>query len=98
MLLTRFILYIFFFIGMGFTAALAQVKTPRTRRVLLAAGLLLVNLGWLAVLLASYGVARLDGSIPPTFLEHTAQFWLQLALLAGINWVMIYLYRNRPIS
>jgi hypothetical protein len=96
MLLTRFLLYLFFFVGMAFTAALAQVKPARTRRALLAAGLLLVNLGWLAVLLASFLAARLEGSTPPTLLEHTAQFWLQLALLAGINGVMVYLYRNRP--
>lgn len=91
---TRFLLYLCFFAGMAFCAALARAK-PAARRALLASGLLLVNLGWLAVLLASFAAARLEGSTPPSLLEHAGQFWLQLGLLALVNAVMVYLYRYR---
>ena len=89
------LLYMCFLVGLGVVAPLATVKSPVVRQVLLALGLLLVNLGALIILGAGYLVSRLEGSIPPTVVQFLAPLWLPTLLILLADFAMVAVFRSR---
>lgn len=88
-------LFMFFFVGLGFTPPIATTKTPRLRQILFASSLVLVNGDALIALGLGYLVTRLEGSRPPSFSDYLAPLWLPLVLILIIDGVTIFINERR---
>ena len=86
------LLYMFFSLGLLSLALLYwTARRQAVRTVIFVLSLLVVNLGTLFVLLAVFGVSRLEGSTPPGIGEVLGVFWFPILLILAVDAAVVML-------